>query len=367
MKRVKDLFEQLISDENLSLAIANIKSGHHNNEQAKRIGSHEDKYIPKLREIIISGFIPHPPATETIWDKNAKKYRTISKPRLYPDQYIHHALIQVLQPVMMRGMDYYSCGSIRGRGIKHGKTAIENWMRNDFEGTSYCFEGDVYHFYDSIKPEFIINRFKQLIKDYRVLDLIERILSQGVLKGVYCSQWFANTLLQPIDVYIHKHSGCHHYIRYIDNFTVFGASKKKMRKLVEGLKTKLAKIGLTLKGNYQIYSIKDRLPNALGFRYGKSYTLLRKQRLLELKRTISKSYQHYLNCGSLSPKVAMGLMCKLGAIEKVSNVNIRQKYIPKHFKRVLRETISNDQKIKNRIALNDFLTQEGVFQNECPI
>lgn len=46
-----------------------------------------------------------------------------------------------------------------------------------------------------------------LIKDRRVLDLIWRIVKDGVRIGSYTSQWFANTVLQPLDQMI-RDSGC---------------------------------------------------------------------------------------------------------------------------------------------------------------
>jgi len=61
---------------------------------------------------------------------------------------------------MMRGMDYWCCASIRGRGIKRGKQGLERWIRKDIEGTHYAAELDIYHFYESLKPEIVIIRMK---------------------------------------------------------------------------------------------------------------------------------------------------------------------------------------------------------------
>lgn len=88
----------------------------------------------------------------------------------WPDQYVHHALIQVLQPRMMQGMDFYCCGSIRERGPHREKNAIQRWMKYDRKGTKYEFCGDIRHFYDSLTPEVVMARMRQLYKDCRVLD-----------------------------------------------------------------------------------------------------------------------------------------------------------------------------------------------------
>ena len=107
----------------------------------------------------------------------------------------------------MRGMDHYCCGSIRDRGPHQARAAIESWMNYDMKGTRYELCGDVRHFYDSLKPEVVMDRMRRLIKDRRVLDLIWRIVKDGVRIGSYTSQWFANTVLQPLDQMIRK-AGC---------------------------------------------------------------------------------------------------------------------------------------------------------------
>lgn len=153
----------------------------------------KEERIKELRDIIVSGFVPLPCTIKQRYDNNAMKWRAICEPRLYPDQYIHHALIQVLEPVMMKQMYHWCCGSIKNRGAHYGIRAIKKWMKNDREGTRWCAELDIRHFYDSTDPKYIVQRFKKLIKDRRVLDLIERITSNGIQIGNYTSQWFENT------------------------------------------------------------------------------------------------------------------------------------------------------------------------------
>lgn len=130
VKRAKNLFEPLISDENLSLAIDEVNHTHHwrthhrPNRCTAWVEETKSERIEELRRIIIEGFEPKPPHVTQRWDVSARKWRTVSEPAQWPDQYVHHALIQILQPVFMRGMDHYCCGSIRGRGPHHARAAI---------------------------------------------------------------------------------------------------------------------------------------------------------------------------------------------------------------------------------------------------
>lgn len=170
MKRAKNLFEKLVSDDNLLLAIDEVNRTHHwrthhrPNSCTAWVEETKEERVVELRQIIIAGFEQKKPHVSQRWDASARKWRTVSEPAQWPDQYVHHALIQVLQPVFMRGMDYYCCGSIRDRGPHHARKAIEIWMDKDPRGTKYEFCGDIRHFYDSLQPEVVMDRIWTLAR-----------------------------------------------------------------------------------------------------------------------------------------------------------------------------------------------------------
>lgn len=101
MKRAKNLFEPLISDENLSRAIDEVNRTHHwrthhrPNKCTAWVEETKEERIKELRQIIIDGFEQKPPHTTRRWDASAQKWRTVSEPAQWPDQYVHHALIQI--------------------------------------------------------------------------------------------------------------------------------------------------------------------------------------------------------------------------------------------------------------------------------
>ena len=258
MKRAGKLKEKLLSDENLELAIDEVNATHrwgpkHRlNKTVAWVDSTREERKEELKEIILNGFVPGPVVQKLRWDKSAGKWRNIYEPRLWPDQYVHHALIQVLQPVMMRGMDPFCCGSIRGRGISYGAKALKKWNKSDRKGTRWCAELDIHHFYDELKPEVVMERMRRLVKDRLALDLVWRVIQHGILAGGYFSQWFANTVLQPMDHMI-RESGLQvtHYIRYIDNITLYARSKRALTRAIQAIRQWLAARGLRLKDNWQ--------------------------------------------------------------------------------------------------------------------
>lgn len=353
MKRVRDLFEKIISDDNLSKAIDEVNRTHHwkgkhkPNRCTAWVEETKEERIKHLRKLIVEGFEPNPPKVKERYDVSARKVRIISEPLQYPDQYIHHALVQAIQPVMMRGMDHYCCGSIRGRGAHYAQKAIKKWMKDDPSGTRWELCADIRHFYDTLKPEVVMDRMRRLIKDYRTLDLIWRVIKDGIMIGAFPSQWFANTTLQPLDVLVRQSGLCCHYVRYMDNLTIFGANKRKLRKLKKKIEKWLTYRGLRVKGDWQIFPvvfgrIRDgRLPDAVGYRYGRDYCLPRKHNLMRIKRAIRR-YRKRREEKSIPPRMAHSILSRLGQLRHCNNVNIykelfRGERIERELKGIIKE------------------------------
>jgi RNA-directed DNA polymerase len=104
-------------------------------------------------------YSPSPYIIKTIQDSSSGKIRTIYKPRFYPDQIIHWALMLQIQPIIMRGMYPYSCGSVPGRGTSLGQKTLRKWLDTDYKGTKYCLKMDISKFYPSIDNDVLKQMF----------------------------------------------------------------------------------------------------------------------------------------------------------------------------------------------------------------
>lgn len=304
MKRVR-VYKEIISDENLRLAIQEVNAGHRRNgnhslnKKVIEIENNMDEYVEKLRAFI-QGLVDgdehmHPPLKRRRWDRNADsgkgKWRDINEPLLWPDQYVHHAVVQPMIPHIMRSMDRYCIASVPGRGNSYGI-------------------------------------------------------------GAFFSAWFLHLTLQPLDLMIHqKQYGVSHYLRQMDNFTIFGSNKRKLRKLLEDIKKWLAEIGMKIKGNWQIFRVgftpkverahqalpkkkqrhrRPRLPSALGYRFGHGYTILRKHNLFRLKQSLHLYYYRRDRNRVISFKRASGLISRLGQLRKCNHQQVLDRhYQPK--------------------------------------
>lgn len=199
---------------------------------------------------------------------------------------------------------------------------------------------------------YVIEALKRVFKDTETLWLCDAIMEYGVLIGAFFSAWFLHLTLQPLDLMIHqKQYGVSHYVRQMDNFTIFGSNKRKLRRLLEDIKKWLAEIGMKIKGNWQIFRVgftpkverahqalpkkkqrhrRPRLPSALGYRFGHGYTILRKHNLFRLKQSLHLYYYRRDRNRVISFKRASGLISRLGQLRKCNHQQVLDRhYQPK--------------------------------------
>ena len=361
MKRVR-VYKQILSDENLSLAIDEVNAGHRRNgdhslnKTVIEIETHKEEYIVKLREFIealVSGDEHmHKPIKRRRWDRNADngkgKWRDINEPLLWPDQCVHHAVLQPMIPHIMRSMDRYCIASVPDRGNSYGVKALKKWMKNDPAGTQYAAECDIYHCFEELDPVYVMEALKRLFKDNETLWLCDAMMEYGVLIGAFFSAWFLHLTLAPLDLMIHqKQYGVTHYLRQMDNFTIFGSNKRKLRKLLADIQKWLATVGLKLKSTWQVFRVgftpkverehaalskkkqhhrRPRIPSALGYRFGHGYTIIRKHNLFRIKQGLHLYYYRRDRNRIISFKRASGLISRLGQLRKCNSQRILERY-----------------------------------------
>lgn len=359
MKRVKDLFPILISDENLDACITNVNKEHHyvGHGSARRVNKitlwvecTREERREDLRQIIlkiISGeYTQRPTRHIDIYDVNAQKWRGIDEPVQWPDQYIHHALQQCLEPVMMRGMDYFCCASIKKRGSARGLRYIKRWTSANHTDTRYGMECDIRHFYNSINPQFAFQWFKNKIKDWRVLSVIWAVIGEGVTIGGFFSQWVANSILQPLDHMIRQSKLCSHYVRYIDNFTIFGKNLRKLKMLMKKIEDWLLERGLFLKSTKQIFRLNDRMVSAFGYRFNHHKVFLRKRNVLGIMRKVRRIRSKLEKGMPICYSEASGALSKLGQLKHCNSFHFRNNLCPKGFVKEMKSIVRIHSKRK---------------------
>ena len=108
-----------------------------------------------------------------------------------------------------------------------------------------------------------------------------------------CSNWNLNNALSNSNFNIAGQN----YIRYLDDMVLFSSNKKKLHKARIKIKIYLAKLGLALKGNWQVNRFDFDVGRAnrkgqdldfMGFRFFRDKTIIRKGICLRIRRRVMK-------------------------------------------------------------------------------
>ncbi len=140
-----------------------------------------------------------PYSTFTIFEP---KERLIFRLPYFPDRIVHHAVMNILEPIFIANFtaDTYSC--IKGKGIHAASYALRRQLK-DVPGTTYCLKLDIKKFYPNIDHEVLKALLRRKIKDKDLLWLLDLIIdsADGLPIGNYLSQYFANFYLTRFDTW----------------------------------------------------------------------------------------------------------------------------------------------------------------------
>jgi len=322
--------------------------GKRNQNRVGEVLENKKEYALRIQKMLVNKtYIPSPYTIKIIEDGANKKRRTIYKPRYYPDQIIHWALMLQIQSVIMRGMYQYSCGSVPGRGTSYGQKTLRKWLDNDRKHTKYCLKMDISKFYPSVDNQILKDMFRKVIKDSDCIWLIDQIIdsADGLPIGNYTSQWFSNFFLQGLDHYIKENLAVKYYVRYVDDLVLLGNNKKKLHQARRDISNYLNEIGLSLKGDWQVFRVNKRDIDFLGFRFYRNKTILRKRNTLRIKRRMRKIQKK----GYLNYKDACAVISYWGWIKRSNSYDFYQKTVkPVVSVGFAKKVVSDVAKIRNR-------------------
>lgn len=324
MKRKGFLFDKIIDKENIRQAILFASKGKTKRKVVIKTFENIDHNIDYIHNLLkTKSYIPSPYIKSSLIDGASKKERIIYKPKFFPDQIIHWSLINIIKPLLMRGMYQWNCASIQNRGTLYAKNAVEKWVRNDHKNTRYVLKVDIKKYYPSIDKEKLKQKFRKIIKDKDTLWLIDTIIDShdiGIPIGNYTSQWFANFYLQDIDHFIKEKLGVKYYVRYMDDMVLFSANKKHLRHVKIQLEQQINNESLTIKSNWQMFPIDKRTLDFIGYSFNRNKTFVRKRITNRMRKKFYKFKKHK------SKHNAAGMISYLGWLKHSDSFVLYKKY-----------------------------------------
>ena len=346
MKTYNNLFDKMLDLDNIKSCIKKATKGKKKRKRkyVKRMLANLDEAAIEVRDLILSGkFSFHESNRAIINESSQKKERLIAKPRLI-DQIIHHVLMSVFTPIVTNSLYEHVYGSIPNRSAqRNARRYLKKWIRSFGKKRFYVFKYDIRHFYDSIDHNVLKNKLARKINDRRYLELLFNLIDSypdGLPKGYYSSQWFANFYLLELDHYIKNVLFAPQYMRYMDDMVILCRNKRKLRKIKAEIERYLQdELHLTLKGNWQIYRFVDvndengRDIDYMGFRFFRNKTILRKSLLkriyrkaLRLKSKRELFYNEHKGTG-ITVMDARSMLSLLGWTKHADVYNYYQEYL----------------------------------------
>lgn len=295
MKRVNNLFQKIISIENLNEADMKARKGK-TNSYGVRIHDKKREYnILKLHnELKNKTFKTSPYNVFTIYEP---KERKIYRLPYYPDRIVHHAIMNILEPIWTKVFTHNTFSCIKGRGIEGCAKYVDKMIHKYRNKPLYCLKIDIKKFYPSINHGVMKQIIRKKIKDKDLLWLLDEIIDSvdGMPIGNYLSQYFANLYLC---YFMHK---VNEELRldaaeYADDIIFFSSSKEELRMSFSKIKEILEnELKLQIKSNYQIFPIAKnrydkhgRLLDYVGYQFYREQKLIRKTIKRKFCRTVNK-------------------------------------------------------------------------------
>lgn len=213
------------------------------------------------------------------------------KPRLisaapYRDRVVHHAFCNVVEPLFERRFIHDSYACRLGKGTHRAVDRAQSFLR----ANRYVLQCDVRKYFPSVVHGVLMGFLARKISDGRVLGLARIILAswgapQGLPIGNLTSQFFANVYLDVLDRFMKVEQRQNYYVRYMDDFLVFGRDKTRLARLKKEAGLFLRdRLRLDLHSKKAVVSPGCNGLSFLGFRLFRGYRRLRPQNVRRFVR-----------------------------------------------------------------------------------
>lgn len=245
MKRAGNLLERIAERENLRLAFHRAMSGKRDRADVREFQAHLEGNLQRVADRLAAlgddsigasaagAFFGY--TQFTIHDP---KERLITAPS-FADRVLHHAILNVCEPVFERYLidDTFACRRGKGR-VAALQRAVHFSAQN-----AVALKFDIRKYFDSISHEVLLGRLERRFKDRRLLDLFRQIVGGyhtrsgcGLPIGALTSQHFANFYLASLDRFVKETLRARGYARYMDDCIVWGATGKMLRGMLEQIR-----------------------------------------------------------------------------------------------------------------------------------
>jgi RNA-directed DNA polymerase len=191
----------------------------------KELKSYLQTHWAQIREQLLEGkYEPQPVLRVEIAKPGGKGMRRLGIPTVL-DRLIQQAILQVLTPLYDPHFSEFSYGFRPGRSAHQALNQAKAHMA---KGKRWVVDMDLEKFFDEVHHDILMSRIARKVEDKRILGLIRRYLTAGIMTGGLVSQpvkgtpqggpispLLSNILLDDLDKELERRG--HSFCRYADD------------------------------------------------------------------------------------------------------------------------------------------------------
>lgn len=242
MKRVGHLFEPIVSFDNLLAAAQAAYRGKRFRVAPAAFHFQLEPQLLRLQAELREGSY-RPGEYRSFWIRDPKRRLISAAP--YRDRVVQHAVYRIVEPIFDRTFSFDSYANRRGKGTHRALLRASRFAHE----SKYVLKCDVAKFFPSVDHALLLGLVRRKLKCRRTLDLIEQIVDhsnpqepvehyfpgddlfsswerrRGLRIGNLLSQFLANVMLDPLDRFVQQVVRPSGYVRFADDFLLFGNDK----------------------------------------------------------------------------------------------------------------------------------------------
>lgn len=263
----------------------------------------------------------------------------------YRDRVVHHALCTIIHPIFEKMFIYDSYANQVGKGTHRAIRRCQHFLQKN----KYVLKADIKKYFPSIDHQILKQLIRRKIGCKKTLWLIDLIIDnsnpqevhrpyfsgddfftpferrQGLPIGNLTSQNFANIYLNPLDHFVKEELGVKCYIRYVDDFVIFGNDKGRLIEIRGAVTHFLKKMRLLLHPNKCYITPTSDGITFLGQRIFETHRLIQSKNIRRARKRIRRKVQ-LLKKGKLTHEtMEHSLNSWLGHIRQANTFGLEQK------------------------------------------
>ena len=310
MKRLNNLYDNMICYRNIVFVYNRIRSKCHNKNKIMYFDRYKNCYLIDILERLKSGTYSF--SRYHIFLIHEKKYRIIMSENIF-DKIVNQMISYYILIPSMNCLIDSNIATRNNKGSGYGYKLFEKYI-NSINGDVYVLRIDISKYFYNIDHDILFSKLEKRIKDKKALYIIKKIISltdddyvnknisylinseikrvnnlnisvneknklidelrsiplykkgNGLSIGCLSNQLMAVFYLNDLDHYIKEVLKCKYYIRYMDDMYILSDNKDYLKYCFESISNELSKIKLCINKKSGIYRLKEGI-SFLGYTY----------------------------------------------------------------------------------------------------